>query len=602
MAQAISKRELRCIRRERIREEILKEEQELKERRIKERIERELRSELSDEQDSIVSNMNTIDDYLQEESINGVEHILMNEKSTDCFETQLNGNTPDSLRYLDEHMRKLDVTLRELKYEDRKREDKTYVSSADHIHTRIRDTSSIVADRNSGIEERLSNRVVDTRLSRNETGSAHKYELKEDIRRVQNEYAEIRSQSEKYEIKNCQLMKSREDEERSHRMLVLENEFERKRQAEKELLRNIEQLELQERALLQQRSRNELLDREIAVRRMKDDDMNRRLEVLKQKERVLKDKVQQKNDNYMIREVTTNDQIKLSTRIPTLPSFDGKNFEEWKLETVCMMRTGLYSDYAVSQAIRNSLKGDTRRILLTIKPSESAEELIAKMTENFGEVKSVERIVQEFYSAKQHETESCSAWGIRLEALFQQAVNKGEIEERKRDNKLKERFWRGLNSEQLKAATRVSYESSDSFEKLKRKTRLEEEENNQVNATGKTLVNQQSTDDRLKVLDEMLERLKTIEAQMSNMKKHNLEGKREYESYEATKSSDQERRQDRHTNGGRYYRGGYRRGRYPNRGQTRYHNQEYESTAENKHSHLNEKSLSRQGTMEAKQN
>ncbi|KAH3755812.1 hypothetical protein DPMN_190511 [Dreissena polymorpha] len=95
----------------------------------------------------------------------------------------------------------------------------------------------------------------------------------------------------------------------------------------------------------------------------------------------------------MIREVTTNDQIKLSTRIPTLPSFDGKNFEEWKLEAVCMMRTGLYSDYAVSQAIRNSLKGDTRRILLTIKPSESAEEFIAKMTEKFGEMKSGERIV-----------------------------------------------------------------------------------------------------------------------------------------------------------------------------------------------------------------
>ncbi|KAH3880396.1 hypothetical protein DPMN_004310 [Dreissena polymorpha] len=44
MARAISKRELRCIRRERIREEILKEKQELKERRIKERIERELRT------------------------------------------------------------------------------------------------------------------------------------------------------------------------------------------------------------------------------------------------------------------------------------------------------------------------------------------------------------------------------------------------------------------------------------------------------------------------------------------------------------------------------------------------------------------------------
>ncbi|KAH3735262.1 hypothetical protein DPMN_041726 [Dreissena polymorpha] len=249
----MSKRELRCIRRERtcIREEILKEEQELKERRIKERIERELQSEISDKQDSIVLNMNMIDDYLHEESINGVEHILMNEKSRDCFETQLHDNTSDSLRYLDDHMRKLDVTLRELKYEDRKREDKTYVSSANHIRTRIMDNSSIVADRNSGIEERLTNRELDTRFSRNETGSVHKYKLKEDIRKVHDEYAEIRSQSEKYEIKNCQLHKMREYEERGHRMmleqrLVLENEFERKRQAEKELLRNIEQLELQE--------------------------------------------------------------------------------------------------------------------------------------------------------------------------------------------------------------------------------------------------------------------------------------------------------------------------------------------------------------------
>ncbi|KAH3695337.1 hypothetical protein DPMN_082794 [Dreissena polymorpha] len=99
----------------------------------------------------------------------------------------------------------------------------------------------------------------------------------------------------------------------------------------------------------------------------------------------------------------------------------------------------------------------------------------------------------------------------------------------------------------------------------------------------------------------MLERLKTIEAEMSNMKKRNLEGKREYESYEATKSSDQDRRQNRHTNRGRYYRGGYRRGAYPNREQNRYNNPENESTAENKQSHLNGKALSRQGTMEAKQ-
>ena len=76
-----------------------------------------------------------------------------------------------------------------------------------------------------------------------------------------------------------------------------------------------------------------------------------------------------------------------------MPSFDCKNFEAWKLEALCMMRTGLYPDYVYLQAIRNSLKSDTRMILLTIQPSESAEELTAKLTENFGEVKSGERIV-----------------------------------------------------------------------------------------------------------------------------------------------------------------------------------------------------------------
>ncbi|KAH3755811.1 hypothetical protein DPMN_190510 [Dreissena polymorpha] len=102
-------------------------------------------------------------------------------------------------------------------------------------------------------------------------------------------------------------------------------------------------------------------------------------------------------------------------------------------------------------------------------------------------------------------------------------------------------------------------------------------------------------------MDEMLERLKTIEAEMGIIKKRNQEQKRENGSYQAAMSSDQDRRQNRHTNRGRYYRGGYRIGAYPNKEQNRYNHPENESTAENKQSHLNEKALSRQGTMEAKQ-
>ncbi|KAH3885071.1 hypothetical protein DPMN_009059 [Dreissena polymorpha] len=91
MAEAISERELRCIRRERLREEILKEEEELKEMRIIERIERELQSEMlnvHDDQESIVSNMNTIDEYISEDSMDCIDQkISMNEKSRDCLKT-----------------------------------------------------------------------------------------------------------------------------------------------------------------------------------------------------------------------------------------------------------------------------------------------------------------------------------------------------------------------------------------------------------------------------------------------------------------------------------------------------------------------------------
>ncbi|KAH3726523.1 hypothetical protein DPMN_052390 [Dreissena polymorpha] len=40
-------------------------------------------------------------------------------------------------------------------------------------------------------------------------------------------------------------------------------------------------------------------------------------------------------------------------------------------------------------------------------------------------------------------------------------AKKGEVDESQRDKKLKEKFLRGIRSDKLRMATRVSYESSD---------------------------------------------------------------------------------------------------------------------------------------------
>lgn len=184
------------------------------------------------------------------------------------------------------------------------------------------------------------------------------------------------------------------------------------------------------------------------------------------------------------------------------------------MEVTCLLKAGMYPDYAIVQAVRNSLQKDTRDVLLTLKPTSTTSEIVEKLTEIYGDIKSEDTIAQEFYAAKQKSGESVSAWGVRLETLFQKAVDRGELDESRRDKKLKERFWRGLKSESLKMATRVSYESVGSFEVLRRKARQEEEEYDEVEEKANVNVHRDTEkvlDEKLSVLQELLDRMKTVE-------------------------------------------------------------------------------------------
>lgn len=50
-------------------------------------------------------------------------------------------------------------------------------------------------------------------------------------------------------------------------------------------------------------------------------------------------------------------------------------------------------------------------------------------------------------------------WGIRLEEIFQKAKDKGHVTDEQKDQMLKNKFWRGLYSSDLKNATRVFFVS-----------------------------------------------------------------------------------------------------------------------------------------------
>lgn len=172
----------------------------------------------------------------------------------------------------------------------------------------------------------------------------------------------------------------------------------------------------------------------------------------------------------------------------------------------------------------------------------------------YGNIRSGDSIIHGFYSAKQTNAEECSEWGIRIETLFNQAVERCEIEEFRKDKKLKEGFWRGLISDKIKTATRSLYESHDSFDILRRKARIEEmemkiehsaegldirtnkKESNDLKEDQKLCHAMQRSDETTSKIDQLLKKMNELENEIRIMKrdqnseKANIERNR-YENY-----------------------------------------------------------------------
>ena len=152
------------------------------------------------------------------------------------------------------------------------------------------------------------------------------------------------------------------------------------------------------------------------------------------------------------------------------------SYEEWKYEVECIRKEKEHSSVAIVQSVRKSLRGRAKRVILTFGISAKIEDIMEKLENEFGNVASGQTIMKEFYTATQKETESVNEWGLRLEEIFQRAIEKGKVRKEERDATLRDQFWKSLRSERLKNATRVKYESLKSFEQLRKAVRAEESE------------------------------------------------------------------------------------------------------------------------------
>ena len=127
------------------------------------------------------------------------------------------------------------------------------------------------------------------------------------------------------------------------------------------------------------------------------------------------------------------------------------------------------------------MKGQAKQILMPLGTAVTIEQTLNKLEAVFGNVATVDSVMQEFYTAAPNQGETVTAWSLRFENIVQKAVRKGHVRKEKKDKKLRDRFWNYLRNDRLKNATRTKKEKLTNFEDLRRAVR---EENNKKARSG----------------------------------------------------------------------------------------------------------------------
>ena len=203
---------------------------------------------------------------------------------------------------------------------------------------------------------------------------------------------------------------------------------------------------------------------------------------------------------------------------PKLPIFSGEeksetSFDIWNLEVKCVLREGNYTDSSVLQAIRGSLKGKARSLLLSLSEHATAENIIDKLDGVYGNVYSSEALLENFFKETQQPNQSVAEYGMKLESIIQSAVEKGDIIIVAKNQMLKSKFWSGLRDPLLKNSSRYKFDTTKDFDQLRKEIRAIELELANSDKGITTVQHQhilKKLDEILKKIDRMGKRLDTL--------------------------------------------------------------------------------------------
>ena len=122
--------------------------------------------------------------------------------------------------------------------------------------------------------------------------------------------------------------------------------------------------------------------------------------------------------------------------MPKLPIFSGSeepqkvnpHNEVWNFLVKCLKNTAYFSEHLLLQAIRNSLRGTARNMLVPLGESATADDILEKLDGFYGNVCTSETLMQSFYSDCQRDNKTNVSYGSRIERTLSTAVNLGHLD------------------------------------------------------------------------------------------------------------------------------------------------------------------------------
>ena len=170
----------------------------------------------------------------------------------------------------------------------------------------------------------------------------------------------------------------------------------------------------------------------------------------------------------------------IGSRIPNLPPFSGEgrkddsDFDVWKYDVSCLLKEGVYPQYSILEAMRRSLRGKARSVLVHLGELASVRSIVEELEGIYGNVSSVEHLKGLFYSASQNEKETVADYSVRLEQMLGKVDM--HLDAKQKNDMLCSKLWSGLHNHYLKNVTRFKYETVKNFSELRRELRTVEQE------------------------------------------------------------------------------------------------------------------------------